>query len=40
MLFRLEMVTVPVSDVERAKTFYVEQLGSGTWCDPAVDRPV
>ena len=25
--FRLEMITVPVSDVDRAKSFYVEQLG-------------
>src|SRR3954453_4942351 len=26
MMFRLEMVTVPVSDVDRAKAFYQEQL--------------
>jgi catechol 2,3-dioxygenase-like lactoylglutathione lyase family enzyme len=25
--FRLEMVTVPVADVDRAKAFYVDQLG-------------
>jgi catechol 2,3-dioxygenase-like lactoylglutathione lyase family enzyme len=27
MEWKLELVTVPVSDVERAKTFYVEQAG-------------
>jgi predicted enzyme related to lactoylglutathione lyase len=27
MDFRLELVTVPVSDVDRAKAFYVEQAG-------------
>ena len=27
MAMKLELVTVPVSDVDRAKAFYVEQLG-------------
>lgn len=27
MQFRLEMVTVPVSDIDRAKAFYVDHLG-------------
>ena len=27
MEWRLELVTVPVSDVDRAKAFYVEQAG-------------
>lgn len=27
MDYRLELVTVPVSDVDRAKSFYVEQIG-------------
>ena len=27
MDWKLELVTVPVSDVDRAKTFYVEQAG-------------
>ena len=30
MQFRLEMVSVPVSDVDRAKAFYVDQLGFST----------
>lgn len=27
MQFRLELVTIPVSDVDRAKTFYADQVG-------------
>jgi catechol 2,3-dioxygenase-like lactoylglutathione lyase family enzyme len=27
VIFRLELVTVPVSDVDRAKAFYVDQVG-------------
>ena len=27
MEFKLELITVPVTDVDRAKTFYVEQFG-------------
>ena len=27
MDYKLELVTVPVSDVDRAKSFYVEQVG-------------
>ena len=27
MIFRLELVTVPVADVDRAKAFYTEQVG-------------
>ena len=37
MLFRLEMVTVPDADVDRAKTFYVDQLGFTTEQDVQVD---
>ncbi|MGU3292052.1 VOC family protein [Williamsia sp. M5A3_1d] len=33
MQMKLELVVVPVSDVDRAKTFYVETLG----CNPDVD---
>jgi catechol 2,3-dioxygenase-like lactoylglutathione lyase family enzyme len=36
-VFRLEMVTVPVSDVDRAKAFYVEQLGFTVEQDVLVD---
>ena len=38
MLFRLEMVTVPVADVDRAKAFYVDQLGFTTEQDVQVDE--
>jgi catechol 2,3-dioxygenase-like lactoylglutathione lyase family enzyme len=37
MMFRLEMVTIPVSDIDRAKTFYAEQLGSAVDQDVQVD---
>ena len=37
MLFRLEMVTVPVADVDRAKAFYVDRLGFTTEQDVQVD---
>lgn len=37
MLFRLEMVTVPVADVDRAKAFYVEQLGFTVEQDVRID---
>lgn len=37
MEFRLEMVTVPVSDVDRAKSFYVDQLGFALTQDVQVD---
>jgi predicted enzyme related to lactoylglutathione lyase len=37
MEFRLEMVTVPVSDVDRAKSFYVELLGFTVEQDVQVD---
>ena len=38
MIFRLEMVTVPVSDVDRAKAFYAERLGFGVEQDVRVDE--
>ena len=37
MDLRLELVTVPVSDVDRAKTFYVAQVGFSVEQDPQVD---
>jgi len=37
MMFRLEMVTVPVSDVDRAKAFYQEQLACTVEQDVHVD---
>lgn len=37
MIFRLELVTVPVSDVDRAKTFYVDQVGFTAEQDHQVD---
>jgi predicted enzyme related to lactoylglutathione lyase len=37
MDMRLELVTVPVSDVDRAKAFYVEQLGFTSEQDVQVD---
>jgi predicted enzyme related to lactoylglutathione lyase len=38
MDLRLELITVPVSDVERAKAFYVEQVGFGIEQDVRVDE--
>ena len=37
MLFRLEMVTVPVADIERAKVFYVDRLGFRQQQDVQID---
>ena len=37
MDLRLELVTVPVSDVDRAKAFYVEQVGFSVEQDVRVD---
>jgi catechol 2,3-dioxygenase-like lactoylglutathione lyase family enzyme len=37
VLLRLEMVTVPVASVDRAKAFYVDQLGFGTEQDVRID---
>jgi predicted enzyme related to lactoylglutathione lyase len=37
MMFRLEMVTVPVSNIDRAKAFYVDQVGFSTEQDVHVD---
>ena len=37
MELRLELVTVPVSDVDRAKTFYVAQVGFSVEQDAQVD---
>ena len=37
MEFRLEMVTVPVSDVDRAKSFYVDLLGFTVEQDIRID---
>ena len=37
MMFRLEMLTVPVSDVDRAKAFYAEQLAFAVDQDVQVD---
>jgi len=37
MQFRLEMVTVPVSDIDRAKSFYVNQLGFAVEQDVQID---
>jgi predicted enzyme related to lactoylglutathione lyase len=37
MELRLEMVTVPVADVDRAKAFYVERVGFSTVQDVRVD---
>jgi catechol 2,3-dioxygenase-like lactoylglutathione lyase family enzyme len=36
--FRLEMVTVPVSDVDRAKSFYVDRLGFSVEQDVQIDE--
>jgi len=38
MLFRLEMVTVPVADVARAKEFYVQRMGFTPEQDVQVDE--
>jgi predicted enzyme related to lactoylglutathione lyase len=38
VLLRLEMVTVPVSDVDRAKAFYVDQVGFHVEQDVRVDE--
>ena len=38
MIFRLELVTVPVSDVARAKAFYVDQVGFTAEQDHQVDE--
>ena len=37
-MFRLELVPVPVSDVERSKTFYVNQVGFSVEQDHQVDE--
>jgi predicted enzyme related to lactoylglutathione lyase len=37
MQLRLELVTVPVADVDRAKAFYVDQVGFSTEQDVQVD---
>jgi predicted enzyme related to lactoylglutathione lyase len=37
MIFRLELVTVPVADVDRAKSFYVDQVGFQVEQDVTVD---
>jgi predicted enzyme related to lactoylglutathione lyase len=37
MKLRLELVTVPVSDVDRAKAFYVDQVGFSSEQDVQVD---
>jgi predicted enzyme related to lactoylglutathione lyase len=38
VIFRLELVTVPVSDVDRAKAFYVDQVGFTAEQDHQVDE--
>jgi predicted enzyme related to lactoylglutathione lyase len=38
VIFRLELVTVPVSDVDRAKGFYVDQAGFSVEQDHRVDE--
>jgi len=38
VLLRLEMVTVPVASIDRAKAFYVDQLGFSTEQDLRVDE--
>jgi predicted enzyme related to lactoylglutathione lyase len=37
VIFRLEMVTVPVADVDRAKAFYAEQVGFEVEQDVRID---
>jgi catechol 2,3-dioxygenase-like lactoylglutathione lyase family enzyme len=38
VIFRLEMVTVPVADVDRAKAFYVDQVGFEVEQDVRIDE--
>jgi predicted enzyme related to lactoylglutathione lyase len=38
MELRLELVTVPVADVDRAKTFYADQVGFSVEQDVQVDE--
>jgi catechol 2,3-dioxygenase-like lactoylglutathione lyase family enzyme len=38
MLLRLEMVTVPVASIDRAKAFYVDRLGFSTEQDVRLDE--
>lgn len=38
MIFRLEMVTVPVADVDRAKAFHVDQVGFDVEQDVRIDE--
>jgi predicted enzyme related to lactoylglutathione lyase len=38
MQLRLELITVPVSDVDRAKSFYVDQVGFSVEQDVRVDE--
>ena len=38
MIFRLELVTVPVADVDRAMAFYTEQMGFHVEQDVRVDE--
>jgi catechol 2,3-dioxygenase-like lactoylglutathione lyase family enzyme len=38
VIFRLEMVTVPVADVDRAKTFYVDRVGFAVEQDVRIDE--
>ena len=38
VIFRLELVTVPVSDIDRAKAFYVDQVGFEVEQDVTVDE--
>ena len=38
MIFRLQLVTVPVSDGDRAKAFYIDQAGFGLEQDHQVDE--
>jgi hypothetical protein len=38
VIFRLELVTVPVSDIDRAKAFYVDQVGFIAEQDHQVDE--
>lgn len=40
MDFRLELVAVPVSDVDRAKAFYVDQVGFNADHDHRVDEHI
>ena len=40
MDFKLELVAVPVSDVDRAKAFYVDQVGFVADFDHAVDENI